>query len=354
MKSFFINLKISIKSLVKTTPTNLLFFIGLPIFLTFVMGFVNDESENPIVITADPVIITDNDNSTASQDLVDFLSSEQIQKFITVTDNKEDAYIEIIIPNDYEETILNNSKTNIEIKELKDSSSLVLSTKEVLNNFIDKYKASDLASILSTPAISTEFVDPIIAENSYAANAAKMIGFLISMLVMSLTASSYVSEDLGLNKRIYASPKSNSRLYLENFVVSFSQGLFLLLGYVLFFRLLNISFTGNLGLLLIISIISAFTITSFSSIISAFCNKKYGNFIVTALFFLHIAIGDVFISFGNLARLSPFTSIQQMYNQFVYTGEFTFIQSDLLITLAIGTILFIIALIKEAKFRREL
>ena len=355
MYSFLTTIKITIKSLIKSAPINLLFFIGLPVFMTIVMGSINDGSENPIEIEAKAILITDEDNTIASKNLKTFLASDEIKKLFIITEDKSEAYLEVFIPEGFEDTLINNTPTNININELKDRYLSVLTMKEILNSYIDNYKSGNLSSTLKESSITTDYIEPIIAENSYASNSVKMFGFLISMIFMTLTASSYASEDLGLNKRIYASPKSNLILFLENFVTTLIQALILILGYVLFFRLTNISFKGNFTLLILISVAAAFTITSLTFVISAFCKKKYGTTIVNILFFAHIAIGNVFINFGDkLAMLSPFTTSQQMFHHYVYSGTFDAVKSNFLLTILLGLIFFILALVKECKYRREI
>ncbi|MEG0296211.1 MAG: ABC transporter permease [Clostridium sp.] len=355
MQSFLVYLKATLKSLIKSTPINLVFFIGLPVFLTMVMGFVNDSSENPIEIEARNVIIEDNDNTQSSSDLKSFLSSTNLSSLITITDNKEEAYASIIIPEGFEKSLINNTNSNIEVVELKDKYLLVMTLEEVLKNYLNSYYSGDLTSILSTQSITTEYIEPVVAENSYAFYSSSMIGYLIAMLIMTLAGGGYNSEELGLSKRIYASPKSNLQIFLESFIVSLIQSFVLLMGYLLFFKISGISFSGSFPLLLLIAVVCCFTVTSISTVITAFCKKKYGMIIVNSLFFLHIAVGNVFIDFGdNLSKLSPLSSSQSMFHNYVYNGSLESIKSSLLITLGMGIVLFVLSLVKECRYRREI
>src|SRR5690606_20225416 len=88
---------------------------------------------NPIM----SVVIQDEDNTVQSKNLVDFISSEEMSKVITVKNSQDENFdYTIRIPQGYEDSLLGNSSTSV-IVEAKEKASTTL--EHILMSIIDKY-----------------------------------------------------------------------------------------------------------------------------------------------------------------------------------------------------------------------
>ena len=93
---------VNLKVMVKQFPVTILYMIGLPLFIGFLMGnMMTMLFENPNNIEPIRIQIIDEDQSTLSNQFITFLSDESLQPYIEISD--ESLQVTLTIPKGYEE-----------------------------------------------------------------------------------------------------------------------------------------------------------------------------------------------------------------------------------------------------------
>ena len=86
-------LKINIKGLIKEFPAFLLSYGIYPIIIALVMGYMQKDLFTPTINNPIfSVIIQDEDNTVQSENLVNFLNSEEMSNIMTVKTSPEEKY----------------------------------------------------------------------------------------------------------------------------------------------------------------------------------------------------------------------------------------------------------------------
>ncbi|MBD7910527.1 MULTISPECIES: ABC transporter permease [Clostridium] len=346
-------LKTTFKGVIATLVPTLAMFILLPVVIAGVMGFVkSDEGENSLKLKQLKVSIIDEDNSKASNSLIEFLKTDDINKLIEVT-NYGDAYIKI--PKGYEESLLLQKDSNIILEESGKGHS-VLSTLKVV---IDKYhenlnlvrhgeNARELSKILNESFIENEIIDYKKDLTSYELMASTLSEFVISMMILNLIRASYVEVSRNINMRILVTPITRQRVLVYESIGIFFYSFIILLCYTLFFKAFGIAFKGSLLVILEIIIPAALLITTMSKFITCCIGKKYGQVVGIMIFALPILGMEMFTGKGNLlAKFAPTHYITKAFESFSLNGSITGSEKELLWIIGISILLFIIVFIKE-------
>lgn len=349
----FYTIKYFFKSLKSNLLANLFSFLVLPLGMAWLFGMLaNTGFQNPNVVEVIPITISDKDNSTYSKSLISFIEND-LSTLFKVTSKDDNADLEIIIPNNYEESILDNKSTTIEIKEL----STKMQTSSLMKNIINEYHEKLYYKNIPSSFIKTTTINGEVKTTSIEYFSVSFLGFLGIMFIVSISNGQYSSEDNGLNKRESSMPISRCTKLIYKFIASSIYILIFILLYLLSFRYFNISFTGNLSTLILLSIITSMFIASVSSFLGVFFSKKYGQIIVYTLMIIEFIFGGIFTPFSdvlsNLSKLSPLYLITNLFTKFNNYNSLEHLLSTIFIILSMSIILLIASLIKEIYSWRE-
>ncbi len=362
MTKLYGSIKFFFKSLKSTFLINLAYFLIFPLALAFFFGMIEQKIyENPIKVDPVPITLIDKDNSTYSRYFKDYIKND-LGEILTLEKDIDDAKLQITIPNGYEKHILDKTQTNIEIKELDDSNYT-----ESVQNIFDNYhktiylssikgevNSKNLTEILSKSSINTKLVDSNIKQNSYEYFAITILGFLAMLFIVNTTSSNYIAESNGLAKRTYSLPLSKTELLIHDIVTSTIYSFIFIFLYALFFRVLNITFKGDLIILIVITLAISLLTSSFSTLLYTFFSKSIGQIIAYILLIGQILCGVIFSSFLDTAiNFNPCYIVTEMFTNYNVYNNFASIINYLYLCLGISFILIIVTLLKVNYSRRE-
>lgn len=351
-------LYMNLKLIFKQFPITIIYMIGFPLGIGLLMGNMMDILfTNPNAIDPIKIEIIDENQSTISGQLIDFLNSESMSPYLNLTDESPNATLKI--PTDYEEKLLAGSGGTLILNEVNLNNVTVSleMIQEILNQYHEQKMmsvSSDDSNILSfiyeQSSLESTYIETPLKLNSISFYSIGLMSFTIFMLIMTFTASSYKSSEMGLTKRYYTAPLTRLRMFHYDLIANWLYCFLLLIIYVLVYRLLDYSFLGPLWLLIAPVLVTSFFIISVGAFIGNFFSAKYGNAVATVLFFIQIILGQTFIPSEKLQYLSPSYFITQMFQNYILQGTWASIQTPLLITLAIGLTLYVLTCLKE-KYR---
>ena len=351
--------KITLKGMLSNAAVTVVFFILFPILLAGFMGFMqNSLHENPLKLNILKISITDNDNSNMSKNLVSFLKSNDMKELIEV--NTTESNIEIVIPKGYEESVLSLEKNQVKINELKEGFTNSINTLKII---LDKYHQGLYVSLSggSTEALNNITGKSIIeninintskTSSSYEVLSSSMIAFVISMLIFGLIQGNYTDVSKNIDRRILSTPISKTQyFYYDSFALLIYSSI-IISGYVFFFRILGISFTGSLLPLIALILLSAILIVSISKCVYELFGPLYGKVIGGLIFTLPILGMEAFTGEGNALKvLAPTHYITKLFNVYNLNGTFNSNIEDLIFIILLSVILFGVANIKVSLSR---
>lgn len=366
MMKLYGSLKIFFKALKSGFLLNLAYFLILPLALAFFMGTIEEKLyENPI--KTDPVLITivDHDNSTYSAYFKDFCENN-LSEIVEIEKNSDNAELEVSIPKGYEKHILNKTQTNIEIKELNSSNYTTL-VQNLFDNYHetiylssleDNLNKNNLEEIFDKSSINTQLVESNIKQNSYEFFAITMLGFLAITFITNNVAANYISDSNGIVKRNYSMPIGKVELLMHDIVTSTIYAFIFILLYALFFRFLNIAFTGNIVILIAIIFAISLFIGSFTSFLYSFFKKSIGQAIASILMMAQILFGGMLSGFSDVldsfSNLNPCYIITEMFTNYDVYNTFSSVSNYVYLCLIISLILIVVTSLKVKYSWREI
>lgn len=348
--------KITLKGMLSNAAVTVAFFILFPVLLAGFMGFMqNSLHDNPLKLNILKISIADNDNSNMSKNLVSFLESNDMKELVEVNDKESD--IEIVIPDGYEESALSLEKNEIKINELEEG---YTNSTNTLKTILDKYHQSLYISLSggSTEALNNITGKSVIeninintskTSSSYEVLSSSMIGFVISMIIFGLVQGNYTDVSRNIDRRILSTPISKIQyFYYDSFALLIYSAI-IVSGYVFFFRIAGISFTGSLLPLIALILLSAILIVSISKCVYELFGPLYGKVIGGLIFALPILGMEAFTGEGNALKvLAPTHYITKLFNVYNLNGNFNSNIKDLIFIVLISAVLLGIANIKVA------
>ena len=355
MKLFYYT-KTTLKGMVSNAAITVIYFILFPVLLAGIMGFFrNSFNENSLKLNTLKISIIDNDNSNMSKNLVSFLESDEMKELIEV--NSKDNDVEIVIPKGYEESVLSLEKNEIKINKLEDG---FTNSTNTLKTILDKYHQGlyislsggaieALNNITGKSVIENININASKTSSGYEVLSSSMIAFVISMLIFSLIQGNYAEVSRNIDRRIVSTPISkNEYFYYDSFALLIYSAI-IVSGYVFFFRIAGISFTGNLFPLIVLILISAILIVSMSKFVYVLFGALYGKVIGGLIFILPIIGMESFTGEGNALKvLAPTHYITKLFNVYNLDGSFNSNIKDLIFIVLLSAVLFGIAIIKVA------
>lgn len=355
----------NIKMLFKSLKNHLLItfgtFLGIPLILSLALGNMLDFAfKNPITIEAVPIKITDNDNSSASKALKDFINNDIKDLFYI---NDADADLNLVIPKNYEESIKNQKPISIIINQSKPKGHVADQLKDIIDGYHENlYLVSlnldtDTSSIFSKPSIDTTLIKSKEIQSSSEYYAISMLVFLLVMFMSNNVVANYLGESNGLSKRMLSMPIKRTTQIIYDIFISVIYSLIFVILYILINRVLNIAFDENLISLFIVSLVACVFVACTSIFISSFFSKRFGVMFINIIMVIQIILGGTFVPVSDsiyaFSKISPFYLINELFMKFTTNNNLSSISSTIFITLVISLLLFIVTFIKEKYSWRE-
>lgn len=353
MTKLWISVKTTLRSLVANGAVMLLFFIGFPIVMAGFMGFISGGLDTgKLDLKKVEINICDEDSTEMSKELVDFIGSEEIGKFIKISENNS-ADVNLTIPKGYEEDLLKGRKNNIVI-EREDNGQVTIDT---LKAILDRYHESifinriggsqeELNSIAMADTIESISIDKKKGTSSYEYYAGSMLAFVITMLIYSQIMGGTQEPVKNLSKRILSTPITKRDSFLYDFVAFFVYSFILIFGYTFFFRITGIAFKGNIFTLLLIIAVAALLCTSIITFIAYVFGEKIASIFGIIAFLLPLIGMEMFSVGGNsLAKYSYTHYIIKIFNKYIITGGISGVGDTIITITAISLGLFLITYI---------
>ena len=376
-------LKVSIKGIIKEFPAFLLSYGVYPLVLALIMGYTQKDLftpsiNNPIM----SVVIQDEDNTVQSKNIVDFISSEEMSKVITVKNSQDENFdYTIRIPQGYEDSLLGNSSTSV-IVEAKEKASTTLG--HILMSIIDKYNEEISQGLvirrnIENMPISAEEKENLILEinnillkayatepiksnihtvrkslNSYEYYSITFLSFAFVIFLMAVVSSDALEKEKGIYHRVMSTSMTRVQYFNYGFASTYFTMIIASLLYVFAYRIAGLSFNGPLVLLLLIVLVQSLMITAAGSLISTIFKKKYGIPLLQTLLIAQMAFGGLLSPItkinsnrivGFLSKIKPDILISNTYRNYLLDGTIHSISSYLLIMLGISFILYVLSIL---------
>lgn len=280
-------LKLSLKNVLAGWKSSLVMIILFPLGLSLFLGTVYSVAENQELLNVS-IVLEDEDNTKASQDLISFLGDDQLKDIISIKkeyDEKND--VKLIIPKGYENNINSSINTEILYKNKPE-----FFQRKVLNEVLKAYHDGlylakqnlSVSQIEELQKISvTANLVTIKERDYYEENSLIGITFAASMMIMTLVIAEYTPLSKNLNKKTSLAPMSRNLHYNLEYISSVVYVCIMLFAYVLFYNIIGLSFNGVLLGSLIVILGTAIFISSISSFIVSFLKEQYGKVIGTVI-----------------------------------------------------------------------
>ncbi|WP_114091408.1 ABC transporter permease [Clostridioides difficile] len=361
----YMSVKTMLKGLKSAFILNLIYFLALPLILSWFLGMVTESMfQNPIKTESTPIVIYDKDNTRLSNDLTKYLKND-LSYILTVKKDDSKAELKLTIPKGYESSLLNEKSNTLNIEKLGTRDDIAVLLQDILDTYHEKFylnnsqkiSSEDFYKLFNKNSIDTSIINNNVKQSSYEYFALVSLGFLVIIFIMNNILSNYISESKGLSKILYSMPITRVQFLIYDFVGLWIYSFIFLLLYVLFFRILGITFKGNFAILLLLCALSSYFMTSISTFVTSFFSKKYGTVIVYALLFLQTIFGGIFsmISdvFTKLTSLSPTYLIGELFSNYETFKTIDSIGNLIFTCLITSTILIALAIVKEKYKWRE-
>ncbi|ENK1243389.1 ABC transporter permease [Clostridium botulinum] len=379
-------IKLTLRSVLRELPIMIFTFAIFPIVLSSLYGYFQKDMFNPKnEIDKIAIYIEDRDNSKLSNEFIKFLGSNELNEFIDIKKSKEKAIEEVIIPKGYEKGIIGDKEIIIKISERKKDKEVVSKilkelidnyTREVKNNFtienninkmdISKEKkelllketSEDITRIYKKDAIKNSIVKSTRNLTSYEYYSVSILSFMFIVTIILLCNRYYEDKRKGIFQRTLSTSISKVQYFNYSLVSWYIFAVLFNSIYILSYRLLGLSFKGNIGLLLLIILAKSFLEVALSSIvISFFKEQKMATIFLNTIVIISVSLGGVFYplekvinSFNKIFRIisdfAPNVLIIKTYKSFLIYNSFEAIKYYLIIFIIISIILYSISFLK--------
>ena len=376
-------IKLLLKGLVKEAHIYIISFAIFPIVLSAMYGFFQKEMFNPSnEMSKIGIYIKDEDISSLSKGLSDYLCSDNMKQILEVNKDKEKAKFVVTIPKGYEESMLSSKSFQIKINQKEDKaeySSAIISS--IINKFNEgahqqilienKIKEMNLSDkekeelfkktkqkidmTYGTNAIKNDVIPADKALTSFQYYSVSIFSFMFIVTVLSLVGGYYKDKETGIFNRIISSSLSKLQYFNYSLVTFFIFALIINTIYILAYRLTGLSFKGSPMLLILIIIAKSLFETSISGIVIAFFKQKKHAILFLQLFImLAVTLGGAFvpmyrISSGIILKLSdyvPNALIINVFKNFLLYNSFSSIKGYLAMFLLMSIALYGISIMK--------
>lgn len=351
---------VNLKPLFKQFPITVLYIIGLPLLIGLLMGnMLDDLFQNPIQSEPLTLCIIDHDQTAYSQQLTDLFLNEPLSDSIHLTN--EEASATLTIPRRYEEMILNHEEGELVLtaNDKKNNAFLLSTLQQILDSYheqlamqLNSDKQEALNVLYEQGAIETKYVETPLSLTSQTYYSVSMIGFFVTLMIVTLTGAGAKSVELGTNKRLAAAPLKKETMFNYDFIGNFIYCFICLLLYTMVYRVLHYSFSGPFLLLLISVISTSFFIVSIGLFIQYTFSPKHGYLVAYTLFFWQIILGGTFLPNQVTELLSPTYYITHLFENYILSPTWQNIGGPLFMTTFIGLMFYLITFLKEKFFKK--
>ncbi|MGL4762576.1 MAG: ABC transporter permease [Sarcina sp.] len=359
MGRFLIIMKIAFKQIAAGLPIILFMYVAFPAGLAFFMGGVFNTQKGTEVEKI-KIMIEDEDATVASKNLASIFTEEEMIEYIKIEDSQKSHIIRI--PKGYEEALKSNSDITLEVEENQGQGSTWGVVKEIIDTYHKKIELEEVGISEKEINLLTSGTSTKMVENEVKANKNDMgavaAGFIVMILV--LIVANYVQQRAlkiieTVTLRVNSTPNSKYKLILYDLGL---QGLiaFLSVGiYIGIFRFTGYGFTGNISIIVLMSVISILFAIILAMFIKVLTPRKLG--VVVAMI---LTLVVMFSSFSNgvgsdflkiISEFSPFAAINDMFVSYEIHGTFNVIQENIIKVLAAMGIMSV-AIVTRVKFKK--
>lgn len=381
MAKLYYYLKSTAKSLIKDFPVTLAVYVLLPAGMAYFMSSsladsFQSEFEGPEI----PIFVDDLDQTYYSTILVEQLYYEEMEAYVQVEENSSEADFTVTLSEGFENAIVQGNEIPIELdgtSTASQSDGAVLASlfEQLLTGLIElRYQedilaASDpqLAQNLSTQleswaAESIVTVQDVSSNDDLSSTQYFSISYLVFVAMLFFTGIIASQPALkGLNKRLAAMPISRVAYFHYEAFAGALQIIFTFSLYILAWRLLSDSFTGNGFLIALLILLQALLLGIASQCFLRLFSQKIASLVINLLFIVGFLFGGLMGPLGETTGLSIFQYGEQLsfnriftdpYQTLLFENSWAAIQND--VFLLSGLIVFFYLLTLAAiKFRKE-
>ncbi len=353
-------MKMNFKNMFATGVITIAYYILFPILLAGIMGFMQDTvHDSQLNLKSVNAKIVDYDNSEMSKQLVSLLESKELKEIVNIVDKKPE--VEIIINKGYEDDLLSLNSGEIVINRESENK---LSTVTTLKSILDRYHQEVYVELndgntlqlnnMTNNIVKNIAIDSKEGATEYEKISASMIGFIITMLIYSLIKAGYMPASMNIDKRLNSTPVTKVQLLIIDSICLVAYIFIILFAYVMFFRIIGISFTGEFLSLMLLILLGAMLVVGIVKCIATLFGAKYGNLIGIILFTLPLISGEIFLGEGNkIAVVTPTHYLNNAFSLYNLNGNLEGCSNWLIIVFAIILITFTLALLKEGILGRK-
>lgn len=356
----------------------LLMYIIFPVILCAAMGYFQKDEYRPTTkINKINIQVVDKDNTNSSKQFVEFLKSDSLKELFNI---KQKADYVLIIPEGYENNLVNLKKDTITVNEKKRDSGyddyiikelikeygLQLTqvstiSKNITNMSVnDKEKLfneviGDINSISQKRALKGNIVKAKRTLTSYENEAASMMTYIVFMMILGFIASHYTDKENGSFKRIVSTPITRFQYFNLTLVSFFSVSFIYGLLYILSMRVSGMGFIGtNPILLTAVLIAQSIFITFISGFFVAFFKKNVANTIIVILMYAEIIFGGAFIpqkaiangAFIPYLKFTIGNMFTQAYKNCIIFNSFSKVYIYLVVMIAVSALLYVLSAVR--------
>ncbi len=380
-------IKTTFMATVKNLYSLVLVFSLFPIFLGLLTGYMNEDMFVPSVdMPVMAVKVIDEDNSVESRNLVNFLESQEMRHIVEI---KEEGEYIITIPEGYGESFLNGKGAAIEVNVTEEGSTRQGNT---LAQIVDKYNEERYLNLMIEKSIEdrigteeekeelyqsiygkiAKIYNDRLIENriitirksltSYEHFSITFLSYMLFLVITHLINGDYLARENELYSRIMASPLTEIQYFNYNLVSSYIFVVIFNLLYVLAYRILGLSFTGALSLLIAIVLVQSLLGTVLAAFVSLFLNKVVSNVILDILIILQLLAGVTYVPISKIGdglladiidKYLPNALIVRTYRNYLLYDNFTSIYMGILSMLIVSVIIYMICIIRVKRKRGE-
>lgn len=330
----------------KDILAHVLAYLIFPIAMSFFYGYFQDKIfKGTYQVEKFTIAIEDNDNSNSSRMLKTVFQDEQFRNTFSLDDKNPD--ITVIIPSGFEESLLEGSKSTIEINSLKENlavqkhfvqgvietfdknqamiSGVVRSINSSELNQDEKNKLSreytgKIINMVKKSSVNSEIIEANDKLDSIQYYSISVLTFVSIIMIMNFSREYVKERKDDTLRRIASISIDGKKLFIGKVLSFFIISLISIAVYVLFYRLTGKSFQGSWLMIAVAVVFNALFISAASGLIIAlFKDERMITTAVTSMMILSTCIGGVFFPLDIIDN--KFLNIASQFSPNVWVGN---------------------------------
>ncbi|MGL5577054.1 MAG: ABC transporter permease [Sarcina sp.] len=348
MNKVLILMKSTLKQMLAGLPIMLLIYVVFPAGLVFFLDGVLQAQEGE-KIEKFKIMIEDEDKTVASKGLINFFESKEISEYIEIKDSKKSQTIKIL--KGYESALENGDKLKIELIETSHDSAQFI--EDLINTYhkqvllTKKGVKDEEIALLMNGGVLKDITDvEKKSSQSMGVLAVSFISTIIVIFLNSYTGQRCLDYVKSLTVRENSTPNSKFQLLFYNMIMQGILVLSMMLIYITIFRVTGNAFSGNLGIIFLMTIISALFGFVSAIFITVLTPPKVGM-VVGLVIMLVTMLSNFNAPFlGILGDINPIKIISDMFIAYEMHGTFSVIMTKLIQLISIIGIMSIAIIVK--------